>query len=162
MSRPWPLVCASLSFLRSRFCLPPFLFLDKDDRPFPPKVQWPLFTLRLIHLIIVMLYEMKSLVFTAPCCTPNSLVEPQMIHADHHHTNLGLLWNDSPLVTASSTTSVPGTLGKSHLTLLHYSMAICNGFYYVIQWNSLGSDHTTGQGHKECWGDGSSRGAEVV
>ncbi|KAL5599927.1 hypothetical protein FOVSG1_007739 [Fusarium oxysporum f. sp. vasinfectum] len=70
-----------------------------------------------------------------------------MIHADHHHTNLGLLWNDSPLVTASSTTSVPGTLGKTHLTLLHYS---------------LGSDHTTGQGHKECWGDESSRGAEVV
>lgn len=67
MSRPWPLVCASLSFLRSRFCLPPFLFLDKDDRPFPPKVQWPLFTLRLIHLIIVILYEMKSLVFTALC-----------------------------------------------------------------------------------------------
>lgn len=46
------------------------------------------------------------------------------IHADHHHTNLDLHWNDSPLATASSTTSVPGTLGKSHLTLLDYSYVV--------------------------------------
>ncbi|RYC87953.1 hypothetical protein BFJ63_vAg9237 [Fusarium oxysporum f. sp. narcissi] len=47
-----------------------------------------------------------------------------IIHADHHHTNVDLLWNDSPLATASSTTSVPGTLGKSHLTLLDYSYVV--------------------------------------